>query len=95
MTKLEAFKEQYGNKLVLGVKLGAMSAVMALVPVASAQTATPDGSTVVQGLNLTKMIETVGAGIRQVIVDNGGALVLAILPLLAFYFIWNKVRGLF
>jgi hypothetical protein len=65
-----------------------------MLGMAAAQTA-GSGNEAVTGLGLSTMITTIGTGIKQVIVDNGGLLVVAVLPLLAFYFIWNRVRGLF
>lgn len=68
----------------------------ALIGLASAQTTTTTtGAQAVTGLSFDKMIQVLGDAIKTVIADNGYLLVVAIVPILAFYFIWNRVRGLF
>lgn len=62
--------------------------------VAGAQSMTPDaGSLAVQGLGLDGMIAAFAQAVRTLITDNGTALALVILPVLAWYFIRNQLRG--
>ena len=66
--------------------------------VASAQTT--DGGTqtaegVLNELALGNMITTAGRALTQLVSDNAPLLIIAILPVLAFFFIWNRVRSLF
>lgn len=67
--------------------------VLAGGSVAGAQTST-GGAAAVGGLGLDTMITTVSEGIKALISTNGPILMLAVLPVMAFYFIWNKLRGL-
>ena len=56
---------------------------------------TADAATAVSSLNFATMISYIGTGIKTVIADNGPLLVIAMLPLMAFYFIYARLRGLF
>lgn len=80
------------NALMLGAALA--------LPVAGAQSAatnggTPDsaGAAAVTDLGLGDMIYAFGSAVRTLVKDNGLELALVILPILAWYFIRNQLRG--
>ena len=84
---LRQFHQQHQTKA-----LALMGAVIA--GGASAQTAAT-GTGAVTGLGLDAMITAAGEGIRAIISGNAGPLMLAVLPVMAFFFIWGRVRSLF
>lgn len=85
---LRQFHQEHQTKA-----LALMGAVTA--GAASAQTGATAGDTAVAGLGLTGMIETAADGITALIAANSGPLMLAVLPVMAFFFIWGRIRSLF
>lgn len=84
--KARVLSVRYRNHLVL-LGVGGVGA-------ASAQTTgTAGGAAAVQGLGLDQMISNFAAAIRTIISDNGVELMLVALPIIAWYFIRNNLRG--
>lgn len=94
MQKMVNFVRSNSTKLLVA----ATTATGAVVGTAGAQTAggpLDAGKSAVTGIGLNDMVAVGTGAVQQIISDNAKLIIIAMMPVMGFYFLQARVRGLF